>query len=89
MKKPKIALVGVGTAGTKIANEIANSELSEDIKTVSVSAFEYETKDSGADVKITLYKGEPGGLRPGPIPPSRARNAALEAFDEIKDALKQ
>ena len=88
MKKPKIALVGVGTAGTKIANEIANSELSKDIKTISVSAFEHETSGSDTDVKIVLYKGEKGGLRPGPIPPSRARDAALEAFDEIKDALK-
>ncbi len=87
MKKPKIALVGVGTAGTKIANEIANSELSEDIQTVSIEAFEYQTEDSDADVKIVLYKGEKGGLHQ-PIPPSRARDAALEAFDEIKDALK-
>ncbi len=88
MKKPKIALVGVGSAGTKIANEIANSGLSEDIKTVSVEAFEYQNEDSNADIQITLYKGEKGGLHQ-PIPPSRARDAALEAFDEIKDALKQ
>ena len=88
MKKPKIAFVGVGSAGTKIANEIANSELSKDIKTVSVSAFEYETEDSDADTKIVLYKGRRGGLHQ-PIPLSEARDAALEAFDEIKDALKQ
>ncbi len=88
MKKPKIALVGVGSAGTKIANEIANSKLSKDIKTISVSAFEHETSGSDTDVKIVLYKGEKGGLHQ-PIPPSRARDAALEAFDEIKDALKQ
>ncbi len=88
MKKPKIALVGVGNAGTKIANEIANSELYEDIKTISVSEFEYEAEDSDADVKIVLYKGESHGLCQ-PKPPSRARDAALEAFDEIKDALKQ
>ncbi len=87
MKKPKIALVGVGTAGTKIANEIANSELSDDIKTVSVNAFAYQNDDSDTDVKIVLYKGEKGGLHQ-PIQPSRARNAALEVFDEIKDALK-
>ena len=88
MKKPKIAFVGVGTAGTKIANEIADSSLGKDIKTVSVSAFEYDTEDSDADTKIVLYKGRGRGLHQ-PIPPSKARDAALEAFDEIKDALKQ
>ena len=88
MKKPKIALVGVGSAGTKIVNELANSELSENIKTISVSEFEYETEDSDADVKIVLYKGSKGGLCQ-PKRPSVARDAAIEVFDEIVDALKQ
>lgn len=88
-KKPKIVMVGVGRAGTKIANIITGDRLSEDIKTITVSAFEYQTKDLDTDTKIVLYKGLPAGLRPGPIPPSEARDAAIEAFDEIKEALKQ
>ncbi len=87
MKKPKIAFAGVGYAGTKVVNKIVSSDLSEEIKTISVNAFEYDTRDSNTDVKIVLYKGKSRGLYQ-PIPPSRARDATPEAYDEIVDALK-
>ena len=88
VKSPKIALVGVGRSGTKVVNVIANSELSKDIRMVTVCAFEYETTSSDADVKIVLYKGRPFSLHQ-PIPQSVARDAALEVYDEIKEALMQ
>lgn len=61
--------------------------MSEEIKTVSVSAIEYDAIGSKADTKIVLYKCKSRSLHE-PIPPNVARDEALEAYDEIIDTLK-
>lgn len=88
-KRSKITVFGVGTAGCSVLDVLAESDVGNEINLVAVDEKSAAFHSSKADVKIMLFKDEPVAFRPGPMPLSRARNGALEVYDQILDAMKQ
>ena len=86
-KTPKIAVVGVGTAGCHLLDLIATSNIRDKIKLIAVDEKGNNVESRKADVKITLLKDKPFSFHE--IMPERGREGALEVYEEIKKALMQ
>ena len=89
VKSPKIAIFGVGRAGSHMIDILAESDIGDKVKLVAVDEECKGVYSRKADVKIALKKGEPRGLTPGPKSPQKGRDDALEVYDEIIDAMMQ
>ena len=87
-KGAKIAVVGVGGAGGNMLNTIAKSDISEEVKLIAANTDAQALEGCTADTKILLgpntTKGQGAGMNP-----ELGKKAALESYNEIKEALKQ
>jgi len=84
----KIAVVGVGGGGGNMLNHLAESDLVEQIKTIAANTDAQALSTCNADVKIQLGPNVTGGKGAG-MDPEIGKKAALESYQEIKDALMQ
>ncbi len=87
LKVPKIAVVGVGTAGCHLIDVLAKSNIDKQARLIVVDNEIDGVESCNADVKIAMYKGYPGTLHQ-PWTAERGKEGALEVYDEILAALK-
>jgi len=87
-KGAKIAVIGVGGAGGNMLDTIAKSDIADDVKLVAANTDAQALNGCSAETKILLgpniTKGQGAGMNP-----ELGRKAALESYNEIKEALKQ
>lgn len=87
-KGAKIAVIGVGGAGGNMLDTIAKSDISEDVKLVAANTDTQALDGCSATTKILLGPNVTKGQGAG-MDPDLGKRAALESYDEIKEALKQ
>ena len=87
-KGAKIAVVGVGGAGGNMLDTIAKSDIDKDVKLVAANTDAQALDGCTADTKILLGPNVTKGKGAG-MDPELGRKAALESYNEIKDALIQ
>ena len=87
-KGAKIAVIGVGGAGGNMLDTIAKSDISDEVKLVAANTDAQALNGCSADTKILLgantTKGKGAGMNP-----ELGKKAALESYNEIKEALMQ
>ena len=87
-KGAKIAVIGVGGAGGNMLDTIAKSDIGEDVKLVAANTDAQALDGCSATTKVLLgpnvTKGQGAGMNP-----ELGKRAALESYDEIKEALMQ
>lgn len=84
----KIAVIGVGGGGGNMLNHLAESDLVDQVKTIAANTDIQALSTCKADVKIQLGPNITGGKGAG-MNPEIGKKAALESYQEIKDALMQ
>ena len=82
----KIVVVGVGGGGGNMLELLLQSELSDKIKLVAANTDAQALKGSNAPHKIQLGPNLTKGLGAG-MKPEIGKAAALESYEEIKNAL--
>ncbi len=87
-KSAKIAVVGVGGAGGNMLDTIAESDICNEVKLVATNTDAQALNGCTADTKILLGPNTTKGKGAG-MDPELGRKAALESYNEIKEALKQ
>ena len=87
-KGAKIAVIGVGGAGGNMLDMIAKSDISDDVKLVAANTDAQALNGCSADTKILLGPNVTHGQGSG-MKPELAKKAALESYNEIKEALMQ
>lgn len=87
-KGAKIAVIGVGGAGGNMLDTIASSDISEDVKLVAANTDAQALEGCSAETKILLGPNTTKGQGAG-MDPELGKKAALESYNEIKDALMQ
>jgi len=87
-KGTKIAVVGVGGAGGNMLSAISKSSIGDEVKLVAANTDAQALDNCTADTKVLLgpnvTKGQGAGMNP-----ELGKKAALERYEEIKEALKQ
>ncbi len=86
-KNVKIAVIGVGGGGGNMINVLAKSAIRDHIKLVSANTDAQALEDCTADTKILLGPNTTKGQGAG-MDPELGKRAALESYEEIKEALK-
>ena len=84
----KIVVIGVGGGGGNMLDTIAKSDIGEDVKLVAANTDAQALDSCTADTKILLGPNVTKGKGAG-MDPELGKRAALESYDEIKEALKQ
>ena len=87
-KGAKIAVIGVGGAGGNMLDMIAKSTIGNDVKLVAANTDAQALNGCSADTKILLGPNVTHGKGAG-MKPELGRRAALESYNEIKEALMQ
>ena len=87
-KGAKIAVIGVGGAGGNMLDMIAKSEVGGDVKLVAANTDAQALNGCSADTKILLGPNVTHGKGAG-MNPELGKKAALESYNEIKEALMQ
>ena len=87
-KGAKIAVIGVGGAGGNMLDTIAKSDIGDDVKLVAANTDAQALDGCSATTKILLGPNVTKGQGAG-MDPDLGKRAALESYDEIKEALKQ
>ncbi len=87
-KGAKIAVIGVGGAGGNMLDMIAKSDISDDVKLVAANTDAQALNGCSADTKILLGPNTTEGKGAG-MKPELGRRAALESYNDIKEALMQ
>lgn len=87
-KGAKIAVIGVGGAGGNMLDTIAKSDIGDDVKLVAANTDAQALDGCSAATKILLGPNVTKGQGAG-MDPALGKRAALESYDEIKEALKQ
>jgi cell division protein FtsZ len=83
----KIVVVGVGGAGGNMLNTLAEKEIAEQLKLVAANTDVQALETVSADTKVVLGPNTTKGKGAG-MDPELGRKAALESYQEIKEALK-
>jgi cell division protein FtsZ len=87
-RNAKIAVIGVGGAGGNMLDVVAKSNISDNVKLVAANTDGQALNGCSANTKILLgpntTKGKGAGMNP-----ELGKQAALESYSEIKDALMQ
>jgi cell division protein FtsZ len=87
-KGAKIAVIGVGGAGGNMLDTIAKSDIADQVKLVAANTDAQALSGCSAETKVLLgpntTKGKGAGMKP-----ELGRQAALESYSEIVEALKQ
>lgn len=87
-KGAKIAVVGVGGAGGNMLSAISKSSIGDEVKLVAANTDAQALDNCTADTKVLIgphvTKGQGAGMNP-----ELGKKAALESYEEIKEALKQ
>jgi len=87
-KGAKIAVIGVGGAGGNMLDMIAKSDIANDVKLVAANTDAQALNGCSVDTKILLGPNTTKGQGAG-MDPELGRKAALESYNEIKEALMQ
>ena len=87
-KGAKIAVIGVGGAGGNMLNLIGESDIANEVKLVAANTDAQALNTCTADTKILLGPNTTHGKGAG-MNPELGKQAALESYNEIKEALKQ
>jgi cell division protein FtsZ len=87
-KGAKIAVIGVGGAGGNMLDTIAKSDISEEVKPVAANTDAQALNGCSADTKILLGPNSTKGKGAG-MDPELGRKAAMESYNDIKEALMQ
>ena len=87
-KGAKIAVIGVGGAGGNMLDLVAKSGIGEDVKLVAANTDAQALNGCSADTKILLGPNVTHGKGAG-MNPELGKKAALESYNEIKEALMQ
>ncbi|MFH2091974.1 MAG: cell division protein FtsZ [Pseudomonadota bacterium] len=82
----KIKVIGVGGAGGNAVNNMINAKL-KGVKFIVANTDAQALESSKAEIKIQMGKQLTEGLGAG-ADPNTGREAALESYNEIKEALK-
>ncbi len=88
VKGAKIAVVGVGGGGGNMLNHLASTDLAGKVKTIAANTDLQALEDCKANTKIQLGPKTTEGKGAG-MKPEIGKLAALESYDEIKEALMQ
>jgi cell division protein FtsZ len=88
IKGAKIVVIGVGGAGGNMLDTIAKSDISDEVKLVAANTDAQALNGCSADTKILLGPNTTKGKGAG-MDPELGKKAALESYNEIKEALKQ
>ncbi|MCD6212205.1 MAG: cell division protein FtsZ [Sulfurovum sp.] len=88
IKGAKIAVIGVGGAGGNMLDLVAKSGIGEDVKLVAANTDAQALNGCSADTKILLGPNVTHGKGAG-MNPELGKKAALESYNEIKEALMQ
>ncbi len=88
IKGAKIVVIGVGGAGGNMLDMIAKSEIGGDVKLVAANTDAQALNGCSADTKILLGPNTTKGKGAG-MDPELGRRAALESYNDIKEALMQ
>ena len=87
-KGAKIAVIGVGGAGGNMLDTIAKSDISNQVKLVAANTDAQALSGCSAHTKVLLGPNTTKGQGAG-MDPELGKKAALESYNEIKEALKQ
>ena len=87
-KDAKIAVIGVGGAGGNMLDTLAKSDIADEIKLVAANTDAQALNGCSAETKILLGPNTTKGQGAG-IDPELGKKAALESYNEIKEALMQ
>lgn len=82
----KIVVIGVGGGGQNMLDQLVNSDVADKIKLIAANADAQALENSKADHKIQLGPETTKGLGCG-MKPEVGKAAALESYEEIKQAL--
>jgi len=88
IKGAKIVVIGVGGAGGNMLDLVAKSGIGEDVKLVAANTDAQALNGCSADTKILLGPNVTHGKGAG-MNPELGKKAALESYNEIKEALMQ
>ena len=83
---PVIRVVGVGGGGTNAVNRMVDAEMT-GVEFLAINTDAQSLADSQAETTIHIGQGSTRGLGAG-ANPDVGRSAAMEQYDEIKDALR-
>ncbi len=83
----KIVVVGVGGGGGNMLKSIAESEIGDKVKMVALNTDAQALEGVQADTKVLIGSDTTKGLGTG-MDPEKGKQAALESYEEIKEALK-
>ncbi len=84
----KIAVIGVGGGGGNMLNSLEQTSLAGKVKTIAANTDLQALESCKADIKIQLGPKTTGGKGAG-MNPEVGKLAALESYEEIKEALMQ
>ena len=87
-KGAKIAVIGVGGAGGNMLDTLAKSDIADEIKLVAANTDAQALNGCSAETKILLGPNTTKGQGAG-MDPELGKKAALESYNEIKEALMQ
>lgn len=87
-KGAKIAVIGVGGAGGNMLDAIAKSDINDEVKLVAANTDAQALNGCSADTKILLGPNTTKGKGAG-MDPELGKRAALESYNDIKEALMQ
>ncbi len=88
IKGAKIAVIGVGGAGGNMLDTIEKSDISDEVKLIAANTDAQALNGCSAATKILLGPNTTKGKGAG-MDPELGRRAALESYNEIKEALMQ
>jgi len=83
----KIVVVGVGGGGGNMLKSIAESDIGDKVKKVALNTDAQALETCEADIKVLIGPNTTKGLGTG-MDPEKGKQAALESYEEIKEALK-
>lgn len=87
-KGAKIAVLGVGGAGGNMLDIIAKGDIGDDVKLVAANTDAQALDGCSGDTKVLLGPNTTKGQGAG-MDSELGKKAALESYNEIKEALKQ
>ncbi len=87
-KGAKIAVIGVGGAGGNMLDTIARSDIGDQVKLVAANTDAQALNGCSADTKVLLGPNTTKGKGAG-MDPEKGKLAAMESYEEIKEALMQ